>query len=62
MQVQLPKENSLYKNHSNFLDSISNFSGLKQDELLKKKAILNIKSHKLKYLKKYNIQFWKGLV
>ena len=46
-----PKENTLYKNHSKFLDSIANFNGLQQDEILKSKAIANIKHHKVKYFK-----------
>jgi len=46
-----PLKNTLFQNHSKFLDSISQFDGLKQDELLKKTAIANIKMHKLKYLK-----------
>jgi len=47
----IPQKNTLYQNHAKFLDSISNFDGLKQDGLLKKIAIANIKAHKLKYLK-----------
>jgi 4-amino-4-deoxy-L-arabinose transferase-like glycosyltransferase len=47
----LTRKNTLYKNHSKFLDSISNFDGLKQDELLKERGLLNIKNHKIKYLK-----------
>jgi len=47
----IPQKNTLYQNHAKFLDSISNFDGLKQDGLLKKTAIANVKAHKLKYLK-----------
>lgn len=46
-----PKANTLYKNHSKFLDSILHFNGLQQDELLKNKALANIKHHRLKYVK-----------
>ncbi|MDG2492814.1 MAG: hypothetical protein P8M60_08675 [Flavobacteriaceae bacterium] len=45
------KKNNLRENHSEFLKSLSGLNGVEKDQRLKKKAIENITSNKIKYLK-----------
>ena len=45
------KENNLRENHSKFFKSLIGLNGIEKDKRLKKKAIENITSNKIKYLK-----------
>jgi hypothetical protein len=49
--------NQLIVNHGPFLDSLKGFSGLERDLALKRRAIIQIKSNKIKYLENIMYNF-----